>query len=77
MPGEVHLDIDSSVRPVQMPLRRLPEPIKDELRVELQQMRRDGVIEPVSEPSAWTSALLVVTRPRRPCAIVFRPETAQ
>jgi hypothetical protein len=62
MPGEVHLDIDPSVRPVQMPLRRLPEPIKEKVRLELEQMCRDGVIEPVHEPSAWISALLVVTR---------------
>jgi ribosomal protein S14 len=61
MPGEVHLDIDPSVRPVQMPLRRLPEPIKEKVRLELEQMCRDGVIEPVHEPSAWISALLVVT----------------
>jgi len=52
MPGQVHLDIDPSVRPVQMPLRRLPEPIKDKVRLELEHMCRDGVIEPVSEPSA-------------------------
>jgi hypothetical protein len=62
LPGEVHLDIDPSVRPVQLPARRLPEPIKEKVRLELKQMCRDGVIEPVNEPSAWISALLVTTR---------------
>ena len=74
MPGEVHLDIDPSVRPVQMPLRRLPEPIKEKVRLELKQMCRDGVIEPVSEPSAWISALLVVTRPDGRVRICLDPK---
>ena len=62
LPGEVHLDIGSTVKPVQLPLRRIPEPIKEKVRVELEQLCRDGIIEPVTEPSLWISALLVVKR---------------
>ena len=60
--GEVHLETDPSIPPVQMPPRRLAVPIKDIVKQELDAMCRDGIIEPVSEPSAWISALLVVRK---------------
>jgi len=36
--GDVHLDIDPTAKPVQMPPRRLPIPIKDEVKRELDEM---------------------------------------
>jgi len=60
--GEVRLEVDPTVPPVQMPLRRLPVPIKAVVKQELDKMHRDGIIEPVTVPSAWISALLVVRR---------------
>lgn len=63
MPDEVHLKVGPAVQPVQMPLRRLPIRIKDSVERELQQMCRDGIIEPVSKASAWLSAFLVVPKP--------------
>jgi len=74
MPGEVHLDVDPAVQPVQMPLRRLPIPIKDKVERELQQMCRDGIIEKVSGPTAWLSALLVVTKPNGNIRICMDPQ---
>ena len=71
--GEVHLDIDPTVRPVQMPLRRLPIPIKEKVQRELQQMYQDGIIEPVTEPSAWISALLVVAKKDRRVRLCIDP----
>lgn len=61
--GKVHLETDPSVPPVQMPPRRLPVPIRDEVKRELDAMCRDGIIEPVTGPSTWVSALLVVRKP--------------
>ena len=60
--GNIHLDVDPAVTPVQMPLRRLPIPIKESVQRELQQMCKIGIIEPVTEPSAWISAMLVVAK---------------
>ena len=60
--GEVHLEVDPSVSPVQMPLRRLPLGIRDKVIAELQQLERDGVIARVPEPTSWVSPLLVVTK---------------
>ena len=61
--GEVHLETDPNIRPVQMPLRRLPVAIRDRVQLELSKMVQDDVITPVTEPTPWVSALLVVTKP--------------
>jgi len=53
--GEIHVETDPSVPP-----RRLPEPIKNEVKQELDALCRNKFIAPVNTPTAWVSALLVV-----------------
>ena len=60
--GEVHFEIDESVQPVQMPLRRLPLGVRDKVAAELERLEREKIIAPVTEPSPWVSALLVVAK---------------
>ena len=72
--GKVHLETDPSVPPVQMPPRRLPVPIRDEVKRELDAMCRDGIIEPVTGPSTWVSALLVVRKPNGKIRICIDPK---
>ena len=71
--GEVHLEVDRTVPPVQMPPRRLPVAIKDRVKAELNEMCRNGIIEPVSEASPWVSALIVVTKPNGRLRICLDP----
>jgi hypothetical protein len=61
--GEVHLDVDPTVRPVQMPLRRLPVAVRDHVDAELKKLVDDDVIAPVTTPTPWVSALLVTAKP--------------
>ena len=63
MDGEVHLAVDPGVTPVQMPLRRLPVALRDQVKTELDRLAANGVIAPVTEPTSWVSALLVVQKP--------------
>ena len=63
MDGDVHLDIDPTVPPVQMHLRRLPIGVRDKVAAELQRLEANGIIAPVTEPTACDSALLVVAKP--------------
>ena len=72
--GEVHLDVDPTVPPVQMPLRRLPIGVRDKVAAELQRMEADGIIAPVTEPSSWVSALLVVAKPDGRIRICIDPK---
>ena len=44
LPGEIHLETDPTVVPVQMPLRQLPVPIKDNVIAELRKLCDDGAI---------------------------------
>ena len=62
MAGTVHLDVDETVAAVQMPLRRLPIGIKDKVAAELRRLEALDVIAPITEPTPWVSALLVVTK---------------
>ena len=57
-----------------MPLRRLPEAVKEKVGVELEQMCLEGIIEPVNKPSQWISALLVVSKPDGQVRICIDPQ---
>jgi hypothetical protein len=62
MAGTVHLDADPAVPPVRMPLRKLPIAIKEKVENELRNLQREEIIAPVTEPTDWISALLVVNK---------------
>ena len=63
MDGDVHLTVDPTVPPVQMPSRRLPVAMREQVKEELDRLVANGVITPVTELSSWVSALLVVQKP--------------
>ena len=69
----MHLEIDRTVPPVQLPPRRLTVAIKDRVKAELNEMCRNGIIVPVFEDSPWVSALLVVTKPNGRLRISLDP----
>jgi len=72
--GEVHLETDKSVRPVQMPLRRLPVAICQDVETELRKLVQDDIIAPISEPTPWVSALLVAMKPQAGIRICLDPK---
>jgi len=59
---DVHLETDPSVPLVQMPLRRLPIAVRDRVQLELKKLTDQGVIQPVTEPTPWVSALLIASK---------------
>src|SRR6218665_195974 len=72
--GDVYLQVNEKVPPVQMPLRRLPLSVRDKVGAELRRLEDLGVIESVSEPSPWISALLVVAKPDGRIRIYIDPK---
>ena len=60
---EVHLAVDPNGSPVQMPLHHLLVALCDQVKAELDKLVTDEVIAPVTEPTKWVSALLVVQKP--------------
>ena len=61
-PGEVHLEVDDSVKPVITPTRRVPTALKDDLKEELNRYVAQGILAPVEEPTPWVSSLAVATK---------------
>ena len=66
----MHLEVDESIPPEQMPPRRLPVAIKDRVKAELDRMREQGIME---QPSQCISALLVVQRANGKLRICIDP----
>jgi hypothetical protein len=72
--GDVHLEVDPNVPPVQMPLRRQPVAVRDRVEAELQKLVAENVIAPVTKPTPWVSALLVTTRKDNSLRICIDPK---
>jgi RNase H-like domain found in reverse transcriptase/Reverse transcriptase (RNA-dependent DNA polymerase)/Integrase zinc binding domain len=72
--GDVHLELDDKVKPVQMPLRKLPLGVRESVQAELQRLEDLGIIIPVSEPTPWVSALLVVKKPDGRIRVCIDPQ---
>ena len=60
--GEIHLEVDPCVTPNVAATRRIPVSIKNNLKAELEKLVKKKVIEPVSEPTPWVSALALVVK---------------
>lgn len=55
----IKLDIDSRVRPVAQPYRRIPIPLESKVNKKLEEMFQAGIIEKVEGTSDWVSAMVV------------------
>ena len=62
LPGKHHITVSDNVRPVQHACRKVPFPLQNKLKAELDKMERDEVITPVDEPTDWVSSLVVVMK---------------
>ena len=58
-PGTLHLEIDESVPPVQLPTRRIPLAVKDQFKAELKRLVDLNIITPVDTPTDWISGIVV------------------
>ena len=63
LPGDYSMEIDKSVPSTKHPARRIPVPIKKEVKEKLDELEKKKVIERVTKPTDWTSNLLVVKKP--------------
>ena len=56
--GDLHLEIDPKVPPVQLPTRKVPIAIKDKLKEELDRLEGLNIITPVNVPTPGYRQLL-------------------
>ena len=59
----MHLEIDRNVKPIQLPVRKVPVAVKEKLRFELDRLSDLEIITPVQVPTEWISATVVVMKP--------------
>ena len=62
LPGEYHIEIDPSVKPVQHAPRRVPVPLRTKFKAKITEMEKKGVIAKVTEPTDWISSAATVQR---------------
>ena len=60
--GQLHLELDESVQPVQLPPRRVPLAVKDKLQAELEIFSNMEIIAKVDDPADWISSMVVTTK---------------
>ena len=60
--GDLHLEIDPNVPPVQLPTRKVPIAIKEKLKEELDRLEALNIITPVNVPTSQISATVVTLK---------------
>ena len=74
MPGNHHLTIDLSVKPVVHPPRKIPLSMKGKVEAELQQLTELEIIEPVSKLTQWVSSMVTAPKPNGDIRICIDPK---
>ena len=60
--GDLHLEIDPNVPPVQLSTRKVPIAIKEKLREEIDCLEGLNIITPVNVPTSWISPTVVTLK---------------
>lgn len=60
--GQLPLEIDKNIQPVQLPTRRVPIALRELLKQELDRLSNIGVIRKVATPTEWVSAVVVTAK---------------
>jgi hypothetical protein len=55
----LHLEVDDTVKPVQIPPRRIPEALRKPLKDHLDELEEPSIIQKVVEPTEWVSSVVV------------------
>ena len=64
LPHTVRLEIDEMVTPVQLPPRKVPLMVRNELKQELERLTDLGVtMKEETEPTKWVSSLVIAKKP--------------
>lgn len=60
--GQLHLEIDQNVQPVQLTTRRVPIVFREPLKQELDRLSDISLIRKVDSPTEWISAMVITTK---------------
>lgn len=60
--GNLHLELDRTVLPVALPVRKVPFAMKEPLKQELNRSVKTGILIPVDVPTDWIPSVVVVKK---------------
>ena len=69
LPGEYHMTLDETAKPVQHPPRRVPVAIREHPRETLEDLERQEIVARVTTLTSWISSMVVVPKPNGPLRI--------
>ncbi len=69
----VHLEVRDDAEPKQFPPRRVPLALQARTLFELQEMQKNGIIEPVNEPTRWCHPMIVTPKPNGRLRVCMDP----
>ena len=72
--GKLHLEVDETVTPVKLPVRKVPIAMKDKLKNELERLQKLGVIQRVTYPTEWISSMVVVNKANNKIRLCIDPK---
>ena len=75
--GEYHIRVDPQVEAVQHAPRRVPVAIREQLKMTLKELTQQGIIVPVTQPTAWVNSLVTVPKKRWTTSFMFGPTGSQ
>ena len=75
LPGKRHITLKPEVQPVQHACRKVPFPLRDQLKEELDRMEKMNAIVKVDEPTEWVSSLVIVEKKNGKLRICLDPRS--
>ena len=70
---ELQLEVNDSIKPVQLPPWKIPESLKAPLKAHLADAEKSGVIEKVHQPTDWISSIVVAKKPNGKIRLCLDP----
>ena len=71
--GNYSIQVDDSFRPVVHPPRKVPVPLRDSLKLQLDNMVKNGILAKVTEPTSWACSLVIVKKPNGKIRVCLDP----
>ncbi|XP_077997421.1 uncharacterized protein LOC144450650 [Glandiceps talaboti] len=63
LPGQYHLQVDQSVKPIKHQPRKVAVALKSELKKKIESLEKQKILTKVPEPTDWISSMVVVKNP--------------
>ena len=71
--GAYHITLDGGARPVQHSPRRVPVAIREKIRLKLEDLESQGILQRVTTPTKWISSMVEVVKPNGQLRICLDP----